>query len=236
MVKLVKISIVILVGAGFMFLSGCEQGPAPQEPKSAPVIVSGTILPSSSQRAPKKPTPKSEMMAQTPAHPPLSLPKTGFPAIQTNPAGTVTEEQAKNELRVAVVAVSQNPDVGETAVRYNPAGKIDPFIPLLQDKEISAPVIEEKPKRMLTPLEKIALGQIKLVAVIQMKNRQIAMVEDATGKGYEVKIGTYIGKNSGQVSEIHQSSILVKEFLADYKGKRQVQFQEIKLHKNESGE
>ena len=196
MVKLVKTSIVILMGAGFMFLSGCEQPPDPKELKSAPVIVSGTILPLSFERAGKKPAPQPEMMAQAPTHPPLSPPKTDSPAIQTNPAGTVTEEQAQKELSVAV-DTSRNPDAVETVVGYNPAGKIDPFLPLLQDKELTTPVIDEKPKRMLTPLEKIGLGQIKLVAVILMKNRQIAMVEDATGKGYEVKIGTYIGKNSG---------------------------------------
>ena len=39
---------------------------------------------------------------------------------------------------------------------------------------------DEKPKRILTPLEKLELSQIKLVAVILMKDRQLAMVEEST--------------------------------------------------------
>lgn len=97
-------------------------------------------------------------------------------------------------------------------------------------------MVDEKPKRMLTPLEKMELSQIKLVAVILMEKRQLAMVEEASGKGYEVKIGTYMGKNNGQVSKINQSSIVVKEYVKDYKGKLQARFQEIKLQKKESGE
>ncbi len=115
---------------------------------------------------------------------------------------------------------------------YDSKGKIDPFKPLIQDKpEESRPVVDEGPKRILTPLEKIELSQIRLVAVIIMKNKRIAMVEEASGKGYEVGIGTYIGKNRGKVSEIKDSSIVIKELVKDYKGRPKEQVQEIKLHK-----
>ena len=86
----------------------------------------------------------------------------------------------------------------------------------------------------MTPLEKIGLNQIRLVAVIIMKNRQIAMVEEANGKGYEVGVGTYIGKNQGKVSEIKDSSIVIKELVKDYKGKLKERVQEIKLNKIEN--
>ena len=129
-----------------------------------------------------------------------------------------------------------NASAKEMIIGYDPKDRVDPFLPLLQEKEVMTPDIDDKPKRMLTPLEKLSLNQIKLVAVILMENRQLAMVEDATGKGYEVMIGTYMGKNSGQVSKINQSSLVVTEYVKDYKGIRQTQFQEIKLHKKESGE
>jgi len=57
------------------------------------------------------------------------------------------------------------------------------------------------------------------------------MVEEASGKGYEVKIGTYIGKNQGKVFEIRKSSIVVKELVKDYKGRLKERVKEIKLHK-----
>lgn len=118
---------------------------------------------------------------------------------------------------------------------YNALGKIDPFKPLIQEKsEELESVFPPKPKRILTPLEKIDLSQVRLVAVIIVpgSNKHIAMVEEASGKGYEVSIGTYIGKKQGRVSEIKDSSIIVKELYKDYKGRIKEKFQEIKLHKN----
>ncbi len=120
----------------------------------------------------------------------------------------------------------------EKGEHYDSKGKTDPFKPLIQDKpEESRPVVDKRPKRILTPLEKIELSQIRLVAVVIMENKQIAMVEEASGKGYEVGIGTYIGRNQGRVSEILSSSIVVKELVYDFKGRLKERVQEIKLHK-----
>jgi type IV pilus assembly protein PilP len=122
---------------------------------------------------------------------------------------------------------------GTDAVLYDASGKIDPFLPLIQEKpeEEPTPVVDNGPARILTPLEKIELSQIRLVAVVILKDRRIAMVEEATGKGYEVGIGTYIGKNQGRVTEINSSSIAVTELVKDFKGRLKENVQEIKLHK-----
>ncbi len=133
--------------------------------------------------------------------------------------------------------MSQQKTDNEKGEHYDSKGKIDPFKPLIQDKsEESRPVVDKRPKRILTPLEKIELSQIRLVAIIIMEKKQIAMVEEANGKGYEVGIGTYIGKNQGRVSEIHSSSIVIKELVQDYKGRLKERVQEIKLHKIDNEE
>jgi type IV pilus assembly protein PilP len=69
-----------------------------------------------------------------------------------------------------------------------------------------------------------------------MEKKRIAMVEEATGKGYEITIGTFIGRNQGKVTEIKDSSIVVTELIKDFKGKLKEQTQEIKLHKNDDEE
>lgn len=239
MVKLLKTSIVISMSAWLMVLVGCEKQSETRQVKRVPVIVSGTILPPPSRQAEKKPVPELEIPKQILKDKLPLPPKTGVVEMAQS-TGTVTEEAAKKELMVSAVnsenAKPENANGVEMVVRYDPQDRVDPFIPLLREKEVLMPDIEDKPKRILTPLEKLDLSQIKLVAVILMKNRQLAMVEESTGKGYEVRIGTYIGKNSGQVSKINQSSIIVTEYMKDYKGKRQAHFQEIKLHKKESGE
>lgn len=124
----------------------------------------------------------------------------------------------------------------KTIKHYNARGKIDPFKSLMQEKaEESAAIVDKGPKRILTPLEKIDLSQIRLVAVIILKNRKIAMVEEANGKGYEIGIGTYIGKNQGSVSEIRDDRIIVKEIIRDHKGRQKEKVQELKLHKTDHG-
>ena len=121
---------------------------------------------------------------------------------------------------------------------YEPVSRLDPFAPLIQEKppESSESREPEKPRRILTPLEKMTLSQLKLVAVVMGENRKIAMVEEATGKGYEVRIGTYMGKNEGQVVDIQPDRIIVREMVMDFKGVVTERFQELKLHKADSGE
>ncbi len=242
MVNIIKISIVILVTALLVFLSACEKETETKKQAAIPVVVSGTIS-HPPGKTEKKPVPKPGIMGpiKTKKSPipvkTVSKSKTEAGEKVQNP-GAVTEKLLKKEQEIAGSQLV-TPDTQEAVARYDSKGKLNPFLPLLQKKEesgVTTPVDDGKPKRILTPLEKMDLSQIKLVAVILMKNRQLAMVEETTGKGYEVKIGTYMGKNSGQVSKINQSSIIVKEYVKDYKGKQQARFQEIKLHKKEGGE
>lgn len=127
----------------------------------------------------------------------------------------------------------------ETEHSYEAKSQLDPFIPLIQEKKpAAAPEVRKtnKPRRMLTPLEKMTLSQLKLVAVVIGENKKIAMVEEATGKGYEVRIGTYMGKNQGQVVDIQSDHIVVKELVTDFKGVVTERLQELKLQKPDIGE
>ena len=123
--------------------------------------------------------------------------------------------------------------------KYYIGDKVDPFIPLLPDSSIRHAPEKKKivsPKRFATPLERMELGQIKLVAIVTSQRGRLAMVEEANGKGYEVRVGTYIGKNGGQISAISPDRILVKEYVKDYKGNAIERIQEIKLRKRDGGE
>lgn len=242
MINIIKISIVMLMTALLVFLSACEKQSETKKQAIMPVVVSGTIS-HPPGKTEKKPVPKPEVISPIKTNnspiPPKTISKSKTEAgemVQIQ-SGAVTEKLLKKEQEVA--GSIGNSDTTEEVARYDSKGKLNPFLPLLQKKEetgVTTPIDDGKPKRILTPLEKMDLSQLKLVAVILMKNKQLAMVEETTGKGYEVRIGTYMGKNSGQVSKINQSSIVVKEYVKDYKGKRKAHFQEIKLHKKEGGE
>jgi len=167
-------------------------------------------------------------------------------SISTVVSGKISQPLVQNKLEKDELKVKNNQLPSEESrlqglgpqkekresMHYDSQGKIDPFESLIQEKPVeSLPMVDDRPKRILTPLEKVGLNQIRLVAVIMMKDRQIAMVEEASGKGYEVGIGTYIGKNKGKVSEIKDSSIVIKELVLDYKGRLKERVQEINLHK-----
>lgn len=115
--------------------------------------------------------------------------------------------------------------------KYNSTGKTDPFIPLVGGTDQSDKKESEKPTRILTPLEKMDLGQIRLVAVMSSGDEYTAMVEEASGKGYIVDIGTYIGRNSGTVDRIENDRIIIKETTRNFLGEIKEQYHEMKLHK-----
>ncbi len=124
---------------------------------------------------------------------------------------------------------------------YDPKGKVDPFAPLFKE-ETGAPKKEEekkdKPKKEkkerarrtpMTPLEKVDLSQLKLVGIIRAESGNKALVEEATGKGYIVTKGTYIGINSGKVSEILRDRIIVEEEEEDLLGEIVIRKRELKM-------
>ncbi len=119
---------------------------------------------------------------------------------------------------------------------YSSKGKTDPFMPLIRTEQkavAGTAAREKKPQRVLTPLEKLDLSQIRLVAVVTAESGNLAMVEETSGKGYVVRIGTYIGKNSGRVEKILRDRIVIKEIVKNFRGDTVPRSSEMKLHKQE---
>jgi type IV pilus assembly protein PilP len=109
----------------------------------------------------------------------------------------------------------------------------NPFLPLFSDAP-PAPK-DKKPKesdrKELTPLEKVDLSQLKLVATLRAASGNKALVEDSTGKGFVVNKGTFIGIHSGSVVEITSESIVVEEEIETLAGDIKIEKREIKLQK-----
>jgi type IV pilus assembly protein PilP len=127
----------------------------------------------------------------------------------------------------------------ETGWKYDSEGKPDPFKPFI----VAARVPEEKAVRPqdipLTPLQKMPLSEVQagLRAIIWGELGNKALVEDATGKGYVVKEGTYVGMNDGIVKKILEDKIIVEEYRHDPIEDRMVTNEVIlKLKKGEGEE
>jgi type IV pilus assembly protein PilP len=84
-------------------------------------------------------------------------------------------------------------------------------------------------RKLLTPLEKLDLSQLKLVAIFRSSSGNKALVEEDSGKGYIIKKGTYIGTNAGRVTDILPNKIIIEEEVEDIYGKISFQKKEIEL-------
>jgi len=79
-------------------------------------------------------------------------------------------------------------------------------------------VSEDADGNMKSPLERYELGQLRLTAVIYGGSEPRAVVEDDSGLGYIVKVGTRIGPNGGKVAGIDRGRLTVREDYVDFYG------------------
>ncbi|MBW2107193.1 MAG: pilus assembly protein PilP [Deltaproteobacteria bacterium] len=120
---------------------------------------------------------------------------------------------------------------------YDPRGKHDPFeSPFGTEAQHVgiAPVKKraERKRMPLTPLQRISLGQLKLVAVVLCPKGNKALVEEPSGKGYVISKGTYIGENYQRVKQILSDRIIIEGEVEDFiTGSTKVQTTELKLQK-----
>jgi len=129
---------------------------------------------------------------------------------------------------------AESPDAMSHMVKgpeLNLASLRDPFASYLQRRaQLGQNVLRERQaqlaKRIREPLEEIELASLTLVAIYQTGEDRICMVQDSTGKGYTVRRGNYMGKNSGRIEKITGDGIFLVEQVLDPAGDivdRQVQ-------------
>jgi type IV pilus assembly protein PilP len=153
------------------------------------------------------------------------------------PAKTKSPSVEKKKEGATQVAEKKEPEKREPEKKegveysYNPAGKPDPFKPFIQ----LTPVKKLSGSLPLTPLQKFDVSQLKLVAIISAPEGNIALVEDATGKGYFLKKGTLVGKNDGKVTKILKDKVIIEEVYQDVLGRTKTNEISLSLHKVEEG-
>lgn len=98
---------------------------------------------------------------------------------------------------------------------YDPAGRRDPFAPVLSQ------LVPGQVDPTLPPLQRVNLTDMNLIAIIWGAYGYTAMVQTPDGNGYSVRKGTRIGPNSGVVSAVTEKGIIVQERFTDVYGRKQ---------------
>jgi type IV pilus assembly protein PilP len=118
----------------------------------------------------------------------------------------------------------------ENARSYDPSGRRDPFVPVLQQLGLG-PIDPTLP-----PLQRVGLTEMNLIAVLWGAYGYTAMVQTPDGNGYTVRRGTRIGPNNGVVSAVTEKGIVVQERFTDVYGNKQEREYVKLLHPKEGAE
>ncbi len=98
----------------------------------------------------------------------------------------------------------------------------DPFVPFFTGETTTEPTLDPHEiidnKRQLTGMQLFEPGQLTLVALMKTDGKYVAMVEDFTGRGYVIDVGTKIGRR-GVVTAIRSNKVLIEEIAVTRAGK-----------------
>jgi len=111
---------------------------------------------------------------------------------------------------------------------YIPGERRDPFVSLLSAGEKGGNLGDE-----LTPLQRVDLGDLKLVGIVKNPGGNTALIQTPDGKGYLLRKGIRVGKNEGIVESISDDKVVVKEKKTDFLGQIKVSDFVLTLKKEE---
>jgi Tfp pilus assembly protein PilP len=141
-------------------------------------------------------------------------------------ANVATALPASDGAIATAAADGKKNDAGEAKKRkkfeYQLTDRPDPFYPFIakEDKEKAKgdEIVDEETKEPLTGMRLFEPGQLRLVAVMGVQGKKIAMAEDMAGKGYTLSETMPIGKH-GQIVRIEDGQVFIKETLRTKAGR-----------------
>lgn len=112
---------------------------------------------------------------------------------------------------------------------FYPVKALDPFVSFIQVDVIpQARFSDEEPKedmnRPLTPLQKMTVSELEkgLKAITWGDLGRKAVIEDSTGRGYIVSIGTPAGERNGVVSQIFNDRLVIQQEIWDRNARKKL--------------
>ena len=131
-------------------------------------------------------------------------------------------------VQTPVATETQKPETATATYEYNAVGRRDPFASLLMQ------MATEK-RKGAPPLESYDVADFRLTAILWNKSGFYALVLSPDGKNLTLRIGMTIGLHGGKIFKITTDSVIIREFLKDYRGVVRPHIFVCKLHRGEEG-
>ena len=151
------------------------------------------------------------------------------PAVQKQAEQVQPAEPAKKE--GAAEPKAEEKKVHAEAYSYDPKGRPDPFLSIIEASKKQREV--EKKKKSLKPSEAYDVPDIKVIAIARDKDRYYAMVQLPDKKYFTIWEGMSLGLYSGKVVKIDARSVVVREYVKDFRGETQPKDTILKLRQEE---
>ena len=128
---------------------------------------------------------------------------------------------AADDVLEPTLPLSETTSQEQQGFEYLLDGRPDPFVPFISEKAATPKldpneIIDEDIE--LTGMRQFEPGQLRLVAILESPRKKIAMVEDVTGRGYTISVGTPIGRR-GVVTQITRQQVIITETARTRAGK-----------------
>jgi type IV pilus assembly protein PilP len=108
---------------------------------------------------------------------------------------------------------------------FVPVKALDPFVPFITlETSTRSPEEEEEQQggAPMTPLQKMTMSEIErgLKAITWGELGRKAVIEDSTGRGYIVSVGTPAGEHSGVITQIQNDRLVIQQEIWDMKARK----------------
>jgi Tfp pilus assembly protein PilP len=138
------------------------------------------------------------------------------------------EKVAPVEVKPEAKETVEAPTVVPEEYKYDARGRRDPFLSLVavtKQKQIK--------KKGASPFESYDITEIKLLAIAWDAKKHFALILLPDRKTYTITEGTSLGLEGGKVERIAKDSVVIREYIKDYRGDIKPRDTILKLHKGE---
>lgn len=144
------------------------------------------------------------------------------PKVKRTPSQSAQQTVIQKTQQPTIEAVK---DMREKIYEYNPKGRRDPFLSLVE--------ITKKPTKKIgaSPIESFSIEEFVLMAIASDEEKNYALIMLPDQKTFTITEGMKLGLEGGTVKEITAETVVIREYIKDFKGNIKPKDTVLKLHK-----